>query len=158
LEPGLKLVSSTSHVMPRTERTEDLINESVGRRIRRRRRLMGMTQRELAAHLGVGFQQVQKYETSEGRVSAARLYRLADSLKVPVGYFFAGLAADGAEAPSPQNCRPEPDADLSCEREAEDLLIAYTRLPDSVRCSLRRFAKTLCSALPTPAGSKLKQM
>jgi len=51
-----------------------------------------MSQTELADAIGVAFQQVQKYEKGVNRVGSGRLYRIADTLKIPVTYFFDGLA------------------------------------------------------------------
>ena len=65
-----------------------------------RRRLIGVTQEQLAHALGVSFQQVQKYELGNNRVSASKLYEIATILKVPISFFFAWLAdtTTGAEA------------------------------------------------------------
>jgi transcriptional regulator with XRE-family HTH domain len=60
----------------------------VGQRIRARRMAKGMSQTELGALLGVTFQQVQKYEKGVNRVGAGRLVRVAESLEVPVSFFF----------------------------------------------------------------------
>jgi transcriptional regulator with XRE-family HTH domain len=67
------------------------IDMQLGRRLRRRRRLMGLSQQALAGACGVGFQQIQKYECAENRMSAARLFQIAGALEVPVSYFFDGL-------------------------------------------------------------------
>jgi ribosome-binding protein aMBF1 (putative translation factor) len=72
------------------------IDMQLGRRLRRRRRLMGLSQQALAGACGVGFQQIQKYECAENRMSAARLFQIAEALEVPVSYFFDGLAAQQA--------------------------------------------------------------
>ena len=53
---------------------------------------MGLSQEKLAKSLGVSFQQVQKYEIGINRVSAGRLWDIADSLEVDIGYFFEGIA------------------------------------------------------------------
>ena len=63
----------------------------VGRRLRARRRLIGMTQHELAEAVGLRFQQIQKYECAANRISATRLFRLAGELGVDVDYFFEGV-------------------------------------------------------------------
>ncbi|MBL8556006.1 MAG: helix-turn-helix transcriptional regulator [Phenylobacterium sp.] len=68
------------------------VNAFVGRRMRRRRRLMGLTQQDLAAACGVTFQQVQKYESASTRLTVERLWRVARALQVDVAYFFIGLA------------------------------------------------------------------
>lgn len=70
---------------------EDDVNLHLGRRIRRRRRLLGLTQTQLGGYCGVGYQQIQKYETADSRIFAAQLWRLAEALGMPVSYFYEGL-------------------------------------------------------------------
>jgi len=70
----------------------------VGRRLRMRRKLLGRTQQELAAAVGITFQQVQKYESAYCRLSVAMLWKLARALEVEITYFFEGLPEEpGAE-------------------------------------------------------------
>lgn len=68
------------------------IDLHLGRRLRRRRRLLGLTQQQLALRVGVRFQQIQKYECGANRISAARLWELAEALQAPVAYFYDGLS------------------------------------------------------------------
>jgi transcriptional regulator with XRE-family HTH domain len=79
-----------------SKRMPDFVDMHVGNRIRMRRMLIGMSQDKLSHSLGVTFQQIQKYEKGSNRVSASRLYHLAQVLGVPVQYFYEGLP-DGAE-------------------------------------------------------------
>ncbi len=67
------------------------INIDLGRRLRRRRRLLGLSQKKLGSAVGVRFQQIQKYECAANSMSAARLWRLSKALDVPITYFFDGL-------------------------------------------------------------------
>ena len=76
----------------------DEVDFLVGRHLRRRRRLLGLTQQELGAACGISFQQVQKYECASNRISVAMLWRLACVLEVEIGYFFAGAPRRSAEA------------------------------------------------------------
>lgn len=69
----------------------DDIDRQLGLRVKRRRRLLGLTQRELADICGVRFQQIQKYEAAANKMSAGMIGRLAQALGVEVGYFYAGL-------------------------------------------------------------------
>ena len=69
----------------------DEIDVHLGRRLRRRRRLLGLTQQQLAGACGVRFQQIQKYECAANRLSAARLWELAIALGVQPNYFFDGM-------------------------------------------------------------------
>lgn len=67
------------------------VDEFVGERIRARRTELGLTQEELAGALRISYQQVQKYETGANRVSAGRLFEIAQRLQVEMAYFFDGL-------------------------------------------------------------------
>jgi len=78
----------------------------VGKRLRWRRRLLGLSQADLADLIGVRFQQIQKYEAAINRLSAARLWKLACALGVDVQYFYEGwVGAQGAgeRRDAPQN-------------------------------------------------------
>jgi transcriptional regulator with XRE-family HTH domain len=63
----------------------------VGARLRIRRKVLGLSQTQLADALGITFQQVQKYERGANRISASKLYEAAKLLQSPVSYFFDGL-------------------------------------------------------------------
>lgn len=67
------------------------VDVHVGARIRLRRNLLGLSQGDLAAALGLTFQQVQKYERGANRISASMLYAAAHFLKSPIAAFFEGL-------------------------------------------------------------------
>jgi transcriptional regulator with XRE-family HTH domain len=67
------------------------VDVHVGGRVRVRRRLINMTQEALADQIEVTFQQVQKYERGSNRISASKLFAIAQALEAPIGYFFDGL-------------------------------------------------------------------
>lgn len=71
----------------------------VGERLRSARLASGMRQADLAQKVGVSFQQIQKYERGQNRISASRLLSIAAALGVPVEQFFEGLSPE-ADAPS----------------------------------------------------------
>ena len=64
------------------------IDLHVGKRLRLRRSVLGMSQEKLAEMLGITFQQVQKYEKGVNRIGSSRLFDIANNLSVPVGFFF----------------------------------------------------------------------
>lgn len=121
------------------------IDIHVGKRLRRRRRLLGMTQHQLAVAIGIRFQQIQKYECGANRITASRLYELAVALTVPVGYFFEGLSTSGAANDStdtPANDR-ELAADVMSQKETLELIRAYYKLGERPRRRLLDLAKAL---------------
>ncbi len=70
----------------------------VGARVRSSRKSQGMSQGDLAAAVGLTFQQIQKYERGSNRISASKLHAIASILGVPIAWFFEGYdetAADG---------------------------------------------------------------
>ena len=71
----------------------DPIDVAVGHRIRVRRKWLGISQSTLADHLGVSFQQVQKYERGANRVSASMLVKIAQKLDTSVGELVGETAA-----------------------------------------------------------------
>ncbi len=121
--------------MPQKSATE--VDKHVGRRMRERRQLVGVTQESLADRLGITFQQVQKYEKGGNRVSASRLLGVAEVLEVPVAYFFTGL--DGASAGEKAS-----QPDLLIDKEGAELLRAFNSIEDQqVRRALINVAKAV---------------
>jgi transcriptional regulator with XRE-family HTH domain len=82
-------------------RSQD-IDRHVGARMRQRRIMLGLTQQQLAELIGVTYQQAHKYEKGINRVSAGRLYSVAQALRVEVSYFYEGLQTADRVVPSPQ--------------------------------------------------------
>ncbi len=68
----------------------------VGARIRERRITLGLSQQQLAQLIGVTYQQAHKYERGLNRISAGRLYDIAQVLNVPISWFFEGLSTEVA--------------------------------------------------------------
>ncbi|MGL4438920.1 MAG: helix-turn-helix domain-containing protein [Bosea sp. (in: a-proteobacteria)] len=66
------------------------VDAFVGSRMRMRRLLNGLTQKELAEMIGTSFQQLQKYEKGTSRIGPARLQLVAQALQVPISFFFEG--------------------------------------------------------------------
>jgi transcriptional regulator with XRE-family HTH domain len=63
----------------------------VGRRLRWRRRALGLSLKDVSPACGVRFQQIAKYEAGSAQVSAAILWKLARALQVDISFFFDGL-------------------------------------------------------------------
>jgi transcriptional regulator with XRE-family HTH domain len=115
------------------------IDVYLGKRLRRRRRLLGLTQQQLAGAVGVRFQQIQKYECGANRISAARLWQLSEALEVPVGYFYDGLS-DQAR----QDAAAEAEGgEMFARKETLDLVRAYYLLGERPRRRLLDLAKSL---------------
>ena len=112
----------------------------VGKRIRHRRWLIGMTQQQLAEKVGIKFQQIQKYETGANRVSASRLWDISDALDVNISFFFEGLQDETAKV-VPEKARVP--ADLMGDKEALDLVRSYYAIPEAQRRRLFELARVL---------------
>ena len=85
--------------MPRgnPESSPHPVDVHVGRRVAEKRLALGYNQSDLGRALGLTFQQVQKYEKGTNRVSASKLWLIAQFFKVDLAYFFDGLSGDGSK-------------------------------------------------------------
>ena len=118
----------------------------VGRRARERRTLEGMSQSAVAAKLGLTFQQLQKYERGHNRISASRLYELAQLFDVPVAYFYDEMEA-GKAAPSRN--------ESLTKRETLELVKAYYKITDpAVRDSIRRLTQAMAKLEQSPVADR----
>jgi len=110
----------------------DPVDVHVGVRIRLRRMLLGMTQAQLGAAVGVTWQQIQKYETAANRVSASRLHGIARALGVEVAWFYADLHNDAPSSPAPApRLQKSPPENVMDKTETLKLVRAFWRLPNS---------------------------
>ena len=123
-----------------TPRVPSPIDVHVGRRIRSRRRFLGMTQKTLAKALDITFQQLQKYEVGGNRVSASRLSEIAGFLRVPVSFFFSGI--DGEKlTPAEQVSRERME-----RHETFELIQYYYAIPDeNVRLQFLQMVKAIAT-------------
>ncbi|TVP73724.1 MAG: helix-turn-helix domain-containing protein [Rhodobacteraceae bacterium] len=115
------------------------VDDHVGQKIRHRRWLMGLTQQQLADAVGIKFQQIQKYETGMNRVSASRLWDIAQTLEVPPGYFFEGFEEDEGTSTASGD-------DLLSSKETLELLKTYYAIPEAQRKRLFELARALVQA------------
>lgn len=120
------------------------VDTHVGKKIRQRRWLIGMTQQGLAEAVGIKFQQIQKYETGMNRISASRLWDIAEALEVPVSFFFEGF--DKPEEILEAEMQASGDAqqgDLLSDKEALELVRSYYAIPENQRRKLFDLARVL---------------
>jgi len=120
------------------------VDVHVGKRVRHRRWMVGMTQQQLGETVGIKFQQIQKYETGMNRVSASRLWDIAAALEVPVSFFFEGLSADATAQLDAEAL--EARGDLLADKEALELVRSYYNIPEAQRRRLFDLARVLSDA------------
>lgn len=116
----------------------DATDQHLGKRLRQRRWMLGLTQTQVGDLVGIKFQQVQKYETGQNRISASRLWELSQALEVPVSYFYEGLrgpgeAGEGERASDAGASETSADAGRMADRETVELVRAYFALPETPR-------------------------
>ncbi|MDE7547567.1 helix-turn-helix transcriptional regulator [Acetobacter fabarum] len=151
----------------------ETIDAHVGKRIRLRRTLLGLSQEKLGEALGVTFQQIQKYERGTNRVGASRLYDIATALDVPISFFFDDMPSPAMPSmintgfaetrksfgsPIPAPALPAPTAqamtdeqNLLARKETLDLVRAYYQIPDK---ALRQKMLDLIQSMAQPNTSR----
>jgi transcriptional regulator with XRE-family HTH domain len=131
------------------------IDVHVGRRVRLRRTLLGMSQEQLGEALNITFQQVQKYERGSNRISSSRRWNIAQILDVPVSFFFDDMSEDTMKH-SPQRMRSsdtrgdyeENPTDPMARRETLELVRAYYSIKNpNVRKRITEMVKSDTTAL-----------
>ena len=125
-------------------RHPDPIDVHVGGRLRTLRIMMGFSQEKLGDHLGITFQQIQKYESGKNRISASRLLEATRLLKVPVGYFFEDAPDDASAATGGSTNETSAVIDFPATTEGVRLNKAFDRVRDA---KLRRNIVALVRAL-----------
>jgi transcriptional regulator with XRE-family HTH domain len=109
------------------------IDIHVGSRVRLRRMMLSMSQEKLGEHLGITFQQIQKYEKGTNRIGASRLQHIARVLSVPVAFFFEDAPGPSGE-PMPGMAEPHQTnyvVDFLSSSEGIQLNKAFVRIKDA---------------------------
>lgn len=132
----------------RSSRKPNPIDAHVGTRVRLRRMLLGMSQEKLGEHLGLTFQQVQKYEKGVNRIGASRLFDLSRVLGVPVQFFYDEAPAELVESSLAAGFAERPAESYVIEflstREGMELNKAFVKIADArVRRSVVELVRTL---------------
>ena len=132
----------------RNSRRANPMDVHVGGRVRLRRMLLGMSQEKLGDHLGLTFQQVQKYEKGVNRIGASRLFELARVLGVPVQFFYdeapSGAVSHGVAPGFAESSGESYVVEFLASREGLELNKAFSRISDpKVRRAITDLVKSL---------------
>lgn len=132
------------------------IDMHVGKRVRLRRTLLGMSQEQLGAELNITSQQVQKYERGANRISASRLWDISQILDVPISYFFDDMSENTMRS-SPRwvsrgdvmdAMTSQPLKDPMARRETLELVRAYYTIEKpAVRKRIAEMVKSIATTL-----------
>lgn len=121
------------------------VDTFVGKQIRTRRMERGKSQSDLAGAIGVRFQQIQKYESGVNRVSASRLWAIADALATPIEYFFDGLDdAIGIETATHK------ETDEIRDTRTISLVRDFRRLPETQKRAVLAIVKSMATEKDEP--------
>mgnify|MGYP005679267809 CR=1 FL=1 len=135
------------------------IDMHVGKRIRLRRTLLGMSQEQLGSELNITFQQVQKYERGANRVSASRLWDISQILDAPINYFFDDMSENTMRCSPRRISRGENIVDIGDEQTKDPMArretLELVRTYYSIKSPLvrKRLADMVKSIATTLSGS-----
>lgn len=131
------------------------IDRIVGQRLRWRRRELKLTQEQLGERLGLTFQQVQKYEKGVNRISAGRLFEMAQVLGITITYFYEGVN-ELIDSPHGMTVQEDdhPPTLPKLDGEAMDLVTAFQKIDDkSLRRSLLETIRAAAATNETGAAA-----
>lgn len=126
----------------------EAIDRHVGVQLRYRRSAAGLSQEQVALHLGVSFQQIQKYEKGRNRISAGRLLQAAALFGVQVQCFFDGLS-EISESDQSDNGDQKRILAFALTPEGAKLNLQYLNAPTS------RHRKMALEVLSLPTSSEM---
>ena len=122
------------------------IDQHIGTRMQIRRNMMGMSLKDLADVCGVTFQQIQKYENADNRISASRLFEIGVAMQTPISFFFSGLPGnlpDETKATRSMRAHQPTNDDPLARNETLELIRLYWKLPtDKQRNAIMEMLKT----------------
>ena len=109
-------------------------DKRLGRRLRDARIMRKLSQQNVADILGVKYQQIQKYEKGQNRISPERLLTFSESLDVPLTFLLTEREAE-----------MKPEKLLSAE--SLKLAVNIEELPDNViRLNVKRLVTSIHEA------------
>ncbi len=119
--------------------TKQDVDAHVGKRLRLRRTMMGLSQEAVAKAVGITFQQVQKYEKGSNAMNSGRLFDFARFMNVPVAYFFEGLDPFSGDSSMEIGIQGFSEAGdkfqhkgAVSDRESLEMMKAFTRIKEQV--------------------------
>lgn len=127
------------------------VDTHVGKRLRLRRQMLGMTQQQIGDAVGIKFQQIQKYEQGTNRVSASRLYDIARAMSVDIAFFFSELEAADSPVDAPLVGAYQQGAiapDRFADKEAQTLIRCFFGIPEQSRKHLLDLARSVSKVMP----------
>ncbi len=126
----------------------------IAKKLRQFRIAASMTQEQLGELIGVTFQQIQKYEKAQNRISASKLFELSQLLNKPLSEFFTGLKSDrdyyNYDFKTDKKQKKE---DLLFNKEILPLVRAFNQIDDS---HAKKHLVALASSIARQKRKKVK--
>lgn len=138
------------------------VDVHVGKRLRLKRTILGLSQDAIGSAIGITFQQVQKYERGINRMGSSRLYEFSRLMGVPVSYFFedfseAELSNSNVKMGFAENTPPGFEAEQLSSRETLEMMRAYYRISDpNVRKRVLELIRSLADGEELTIGKNPK--
>lgn len=119
-----------------TDKKLAAIDSHVGKQMKKARKRKGHTQKAVADHINLSYQQIQKYESAADRITASRMYQIASFLELPPSFFFDGLPLM-EEGPT-----------LLLSNEQLEILRHYESIPKHARKDVLKVMKLMATGQP----------
>ncbi|WP_244423736.1 helix-turn-helix domain-containing protein [Rhizobium sp. CF122] len=133
LQKTLADTTSTPTEAASDQTGQHVADMELGKRIKKRRQQLRLSQTALGAAVGVSFQQIQKYERGANRVSSSTLYEIAHVLETPITYFFEGLGQRSTLANCELNRKAAIREEFVATDEGQRLVDAFLAIPKKMR-------------------------
>lgn len=120
----------------------DPIDAQLGKLLRLARTACGISQEQLGSMNDLTFQQIQKYEHGQNRISVSRLIRMAEHMNISAMWFIEKLGTKEKEQ------TPTINLELLSKHESQEILNTYVKIEDK---NQRQFLRLITKLLATQA-------
>ncbi|MBM3580077.1 MAG: helix-turn-helix transcriptional regulator [Alphaproteobacteria bacterium] len=130
------------------------IDKHIAKKLRQLRRAAGITQDELGKLAGVSFQQVQKYERAQNRISSSKLFEFSQLLKQPISVFFCEIGGRGVGT---KKYKTERQILQEIEKEGREILPVIRAFKRIENDYVKKILTSLIISISKPKNKKVKQ-
>ncbi len=130
------------------------VDKHIAKKLRQIRRAAGISQSELGRLAGISFQQVQKYERAQNRISSSKLFEFSQLLKHPISAFFCELEPD--LKPYKYNFKTEKQLRRGLEKSNGELLPLIKAFKNIESNSVKKHLISLIVSIAKPKNKKIK--
>lgn len=131
------------------------VDKHIAKKLRQFRRAAGISQDKLGELTGISFQQIQKYEKAQNRISSSKLFEFSQLLQQPISAFFYDLESN--QSYYKYNFKTEKQILKSLEQSDDELVPLIRAFKHIENNQVKKHLLSLAISIAKPKNKKVKQ-